>query len=64
MTSTRNSPSQQLELLTGPGSGPSKHDTMDTIDYSPDIIPKEQGNLLVFEFQSPIYLTDCQIECL
>ena len=49
MTSTRNSPSQQLELLTGPGSGPSKHDTMDTMDYSPDIIPKEQGKLLVFK---------------
>ena len=44
MTGARNSPSQQLELLSGSGSV--KRDTMETIDsmdYSPDIIPKDGG---------------------
>ena len=44
MTGARNSPSQQLELLSGSGSV--KCDTMETIDsmdYSPDIIPKDGG---------------------
>lgn len=60
MTGARNSPSQQLELLSSSGSV--KRDTMETIDsmdYSPDIIPKDGGettcvttiifHLLVFE---------------
>ena len=44
MTGARNSPSQQLELLSSSGSV--KRDTMETIDsmdYSPDIIPKDGG---------------------
>ena len=46
MSGARNSPSQQLELLSGPGSV--KCDTMETLDsmdYSPDIIPKDGGEV-------------------
>ena len=46
MSGTRNSPSQQLELLTGSGGGKTDNmENLDNIDYSPDLIPKDQGKL-------------------
>ena len=38
ISGARNSPSSQLELLNN-----QKHETELELDYSPDIIPKDQG---------------------
>ena len=48
MRGATNSPSQQLELLTGSGGLKGEAmDSLDSVDYSPDIIPKDGGTPLV-----------------
>ena len=48
MRGATNSPSQQLELLTGSGGLKGEAmDSLDSVDYSPDIIPKDGGTLMV-----------------
>ena len=48
MRGATNSPSQQLELLTGSGGLKGEAmDSLDSVDYSPDIIPKDGGTPMV-----------------